>query len=291
MKTSLIPILLAAALLAAIPAAFPAPAGAGIPPSLLAAAPGAGGPAAGAEDASPTLVPQRIYSAREALAPAPAEPGMGSGVSMSPGAGAKNHKLAMLYSLLLPGMGEAYLGHSTRAKGFLVAEGGIWTSFFVFRSQGAHRKDLYREYAKVNAGVAERNDDEFYRIVGNYISSDGPFSANEQVRRDARALYPNDRAAQDAYYAENAYAGDDTWTWNTADELIRFQELRKSSLDAYHRRDLSIGLMVANRLLSVLDVGILAARSTRDGDHASLSWGLDAGPDGPGGRVVLARSF
>jgi len=238
---------------------------------------------------TPHLYPQRLYDAARILEQAPETPG----VALPRSSGEKNPKLAMLYSLLLPGLGEQYLGHTGRAKGFFVAEGGIWTAFAVFRTQGGHRKDLYHEYAQVNAGVKPRNDDDFYRVVGNYLSSDGPYSANEFVRRQARALWPGvdeaSRRAREQYIAENGYFGDNSWDWPSTETLIAYQKMRKSSLDAYHRADLTVGLLLANRLLSVLDVGFLA--KGRGGDHAGLSWHLDAGPEGPGAQLTLARSF
>ena len=65
--------------------------------------------------AAPLLVPDRMYKAEDVLKSATAEEGM---VLATP-SGEKNPKLAMLYSLLLPGLGEHYLGHSTPGEGLL----------------------------------------------------------------------------------------------------------------------------------------------------------------------------
>lgn len=236
----------------------------------------------------PGLGPDRLYDARALLQSDLPE----TAPTLDMGGGEKNPKLAMLYSLVLPGLGEYYLGHTGRAKGFFVAEGAIWTSFAVFRVQGGHRRDLYREFAEVHAGVASRNDDEFYRVIGNYIASDGPFSANEQIRRQARALYPNSPDEQARFFSENAYTGDDAWRWDSPEILDRYHDLRNSSLDAYHRSDLSIGLLVANRLLSIIDAGILGARSQRAATgQARVSWDVQAAPGGPEAKVTLSRAF
>ena len=238
--------------------------------------------------AAPLLVPDRMYAAEDVLRNASSE----SGMVMTTPAGEKNPKLAMLYSLLLPGLGEHYLGHSSRAKGFFVAEGAIWAGFGVFRMQGGHREDLFREYARASAGARVRDDDEYYRVVGNFIASEGPYSANEQVRRTARSIFPNDREQQDEYIAAHEYTGDDAWRWASEEERQRFKDMRSSSIDAYHRANLTVGLMVANRLLSVLDVGLISARSRARGkDQATLSWEIDADRKGPNARVTLSRSF
>jgi len=250
-------------------------------------APAAAGPLETGGSA-PLLMPDRLFDSGTVLRQAQAEPGL----DLTGGGEGKTTRKAMLYSLLLPGLGEHYLGHTTRAKAFFVAEGAIWTTFTVFRVQGSHRKDLYREFAEINAGVPSRDDDDYYRVIGNFDSAEGPFSANEQVRREARAIFPNDPAAQDQYFEENAFLGDDAWDWESTELRDRFKDMRSSSIDAYHRADLSLGLLVANRILSVLDTGLLASRSHRALDTAGrVSWDIDAGREGPGARITLARTF
>ncbi len=204
----------------------------------------------------------------------------------------KNGKLAMLYSLILPGLGEYYLGSKGRATGFFVVEGALWTTYFVSQGDGNHRQTQYKEFAQIHAGVDPRDDSDYYRTIGNYIGADGPFSANEQVRREARLIYPTDREAQEEYFNENAYTGDDAWLWDSTSDLARYQSMRQSSLDSYHTADLTLGLLLANRLLSVLDVGILSAKMNKNLENeTTLSWSLDADARGPGANVVLSRAF
>ena len=162
----------------------------------------------------------------------------------------------------------------------------------MFRTQGGHREDLFREYAQAKAGVSVRDDDEFYRIVGNFVAAEGPYSANEQIRRQARALFPGDREQQDAYIEDHIYTGNDAWRWDSEEERDRFKSMRNSSLDAYHRANLTLGLLVADRLLSVVDVGLISARGrSRGPDQATLSWEIDAARTGPTARILLSRAF
>ena len=238
------------------------------------------------ESPAPRLYPDRLYDSKSLLASA--DPAADPALSETPGP--MSPKLAMLYSLILPGLGEYALGHRQRAAVFFVAEGAIWTSFIVFQSQGSHRKDLYREFASVHAGAGSRDDDDFYRTIGNYIASDGPFSANEQIRREARALFPDDPSLQDAYYAEHAYTGDDAWRWESEQILDRYQEMRDASISAYHKSEFSIGLLVANRLISVVDAGLLAARRNREVQaQTGFRWGIQADPDAA--LFTVSRTF
>jgi len=236
---------------------------------------------------APALVPDRLYDSRSMLAQVA---GQENEPAIAEAKAPSNSRVAMLYSLLLPGLGEYALGHHDRAKVFFLAEGAIWTSYAVFQVQGSHRKDIYQEFARVNAGVAKRDDDEFYRIIGNYASSDGPFSANEQVRREARANYPDDRAKQEEYYQEHAYTGDDTWTWQSQAMLDTYQDMRDASLSAYHNSNFSLGLALANRLISVVDTGILAAKKSRaNATTTGFRWNIEAEPSGA--RLLVSRSF
>jgi hypothetical protein len=247
-------------------------------------------PARGQTD-RPLLVPERIYSAEAVLAAAQSEVDPASDLGATPQP--KSGKLAMLFSLVLPGTGELYLGAKGRAAGFLVAEGLIWTSYFVFEGQGAHREDLYKEFAHVHAGVAPREDDDYYRIIGNFIGSDGPFSANEQVRREARAIFPNDREKQEEYVQENSYQGGDTWQWDSSETFDRYREMRSSSQDSYENANLSLGLLVANRILSVIDVGLISAGQHREykKNQTTVSWNVRAERKGPAATVIVSRTF
>jgi len=249
--------------------------------------------AAGDEVGTPLLGPDRIYSSDALLAAVAETPDTTGSLDLNAVPSPPNGKLAMLMSLVVPGTGELYLGSPGRAAIFFVAEAAIWTSYFVFQSEGNHREDLYQQFAAIHAGVPVRNDDEFYRILGNYISSDGPYSANERVRREARAIFPGNREKQEQYIAENAYTGDNSWEWDSQASFDRFQEMRSSSLDSYQYANLSLGLLVANRIVSVVDTGLLAASKNRElaQQKPQLSWNFTAGRNGPGAQVVLSRSF
>ena len=237
----------------------------------------------------PSLWPERVFDRREFLQTqtTDSQPVLGTRPD------GKNPKLAMLYSLVLPGLGETYLGRPDRAKIFFAAEGAIWTSFAVFQIQGSHRKDLYKEFAEIHAGVPQRDDDTYYRIIGNFLGSDGPFSANETIRRQARAMYPDDPAAQQQFFDENAYSGDDTWMWENETLLGRYREMRSASQGAFRRSELSLGLLVANRLISVLHTGLIGSRRNlaQADDQSRLFWTVEAGRFGPGGQITLTRSF
>ena len=205
---------------------------------------------------------------------------------------------ALLLSVGLPGAGQYYSGRTTRAKVFFLAEAAIWTSFVVFEVQGHLRKDNYIEFAELTAGVnAEGKPDDFYRALGQYMRSDpGPASYNEDVRREARQLYPNDKQAQEQYLQENGYFGADAWEWQSAEDQAHYKSLRKKSQFSYEKAKYMLGLAVANRLLAAMDAARSVARTSKQHGQSQgfrLEMRADYGSPGsaPGMKLCLTRDF
>lgn len=203
---------------------------------------------------------------------------------------------ALLYSLLLPGMGELSLGARGRAAGFFVAEGLIWTHYVWFQVAGGLRRDDYIEQARLNAGVGtDSEDDSYWKLVGQYERSSGSGlgSYEEDVRREARDLYPDDPTAQDAYVSEKLPSGERAWSWGSPELQKAYRATRASSNRAYDRAKYSFAAAILNRLVSAVDTQILHRRLAKDG-QARLDEGTrllaDATPEG-GARLLLLRRF
>lgn len=202
---------------------------------------------------------------------------------------------ALALSALLPGAGQYYAGKKGRAKFFFLTESAIWTSFLVFEIQGYLRKGNYREYAELMTGVeAEGKPDEFYRALGQYVRSDpGPGSYNETIRREARALYPDDRERQEQYLLENGYFGDDAWQWQSGEDQARYKSLRKKSQLSFRRATYMLGLAVANRILAAMDAARSATKpSGPPREPLGLRFEMRPDPDFPSDVVLcLSKSF
>ncbi|MBN1504588.1 MAG: hypothetical protein JW952_05980 [Candidatus Eisenbacteria bacterium] len=205
---------------------------------------------------------------------------------------------ALLLSTALPGAGQYYVGKTTRAKIFFVAEAAIWTSFVVFQVQGHLRKDSYIEYAELAAGVdAEDKPEEFYRAMGQYMRSDpGPSSYNEDVRREARALYPYDREAQERYLQENGYVGEDAWEWQSEEDQAHYRSLRRKSLFSFDKATYMLGLAVANRVIAAMDATrSVAQRSDERRQSSGFRLEMRPNPGSPGSvpgmMLCLTRDF
>ena len=181
----------------------------------------------------------------------------------------------LLRSLTVPGWGQATLGHRTAAAVFGVAEAGIWTAFTSFRIQQQMRRESYERTAMVLGGISlEGRDEEFRRLLGNYLSSD---DYNQYVvYRDAANLYYDDPAAYRAYIEAHVLRGADTWAWNDVSSLLRYRDQRKNAQKAEKRANTALILAFANRLVSALH----AARFAGGPEPPPRSWDIEIAPAG-----------
>jgi hypothetical protein len=189
----------------------------------------------------------------------------------------------LLRSLTVPGWGQASQGHMTSAAVFGLIELGVWTSFAAFRIQEHMRRESYERSAQFLAGIdLGGRDEEFRRIVGNYLSSD---QYNQYVVfRDAANLYLSDLDHPDyagyrAYIAEHELRGEDTWTWQSVDDLLRYRAQRKNTHQASIRANTTVAVAVINRLISAVHAARLHTRSVSK--DAPRSWNFEVTPSDP----------
>jgi hypothetical protein len=214
------------------------------------------------------------------------EPGMTAGIV----AGTPSPLSAAGSSLLLPGLGQYRLGHTLSAKVYFGLEGLCWLAIGSTLWAGHSRADSYRDYAIVFAGVeGTDHPDSYYDNLGRFQTSDGPGGFNESVRRDARDLFYPDAAAMDAYYDAHKVAPSDGWTWRSAGDFHRYAALRDGSKYAYRVALYTAVFAGALRIVSAADAVRLARKAPPAEQVGKVSFGLDAGPQGP--SLYVQTSF
>ena len=144
-----------------------------------------------------------------------------------------------LYSALLPGLGEYKLGHKTKAKYFFGAEALSWLGFAAFKIYGNWKEDDYIEFAaeKANAQL-EGKDDAFIDLVGFYESLDQYNTLGRVSDRERPFLLDT---------PENH------WYWESETDQRAFRDLKNESRSAYRNADFMLGVLVFNRLVSIID--------------------------------------
>jgi hypothetical protein len=180
-------------------------------------------------------------------------------------------KRAISYSLLVPGLGEYFLGRTYRARAFFAVEAAIWTSFVVLRAQGHLREENYKEFVVQFASVSSTShSDDFYKTIGLYDSSDdyeAEFKAEGRLE-----LYPNvGYEALEKYYLDNRIADFEDWVWSSAARRIDYREMRSSSRLAYRRSWYMIAAAAANRIISA--VSVYQAFKSGGGDNTDQAGG------------------
>jgi hypothetical protein len=200
---------------------------------------GALAPGARAENPSPLLPRPGLQALQVEVPPA---------ATTTPIAAPKKHVpvyQAALMSALLPGLGEAYTGHTTRALLSGGAEAAIWISYATFKVQEDNREDRSREFANYYAGALTNGDEDYYKAVGQFVRAEGPGMWNEFVRRQARDT---------GEIVGREYTGSEAWAWTSDQRFIDYRELRRDQLTAEDHAQAALACAIVNRVISVVSV-------------------------------------
>lgn len=200
---------------------------------------------------------------------------------------------AVAWSALLPGLGERYVGHANRARLFHVAEAVIWSAFAFYRIQGDIRENTQIEFAQLQAGAAVEQDRDYYEHIGFWLSLEEWYDI---VRRDARFRFPDDPAAQEAFFEENKRFGEGQgWSWPDDETRTRYRQLRSRTERSYRNARLAVGAAIFNRLASMADALALARSHNRSLREEQARIELRFGPrntvDGLVVGPVLTRRY
>lgn len=150
----------------------------------------------------------------------------------------KNTGLAILYSLLIPGMGELYAGNYSSGKYFTIADAFIWGTFAGFSVYGNWQENNYRNFAVSNAGVNLSNKrDDYFATIGEYISID-QYNTIQELNRD----FDNVLDTETHY-----------WNWENPEDRKTYRNSWSSSEQAYNNVRFAVGALILNRVISAIN--------------------------------------
>jgi len=173
----------------------------------------------------------------------------------------KSVGLGIVYSLLLPGMGELYADAYNTGKYFTIADGVLWGTLIGMNAYSNIQEDNYKSYAATRAGVIHENKDEdFYANIGDYTSV---YSYNDQ-----KALERN----FNEMYDEEAYF----WKWNTTDERRTYRDMWNSSETASNNIRFVVGGLILNRVISAINAARLVSSYNKSLEE-EVSWNFSVG--------------
>jgi len=174
----------------------------------------------------------------------------------------KSVGLGIVYSLLLPGMGELYAGSYNSGKYFTIADGILWGTLIGMNAYSNWQEDSYKTYAASLAGVVNdgNKDEDFYANIGDYTSI---YSYNDQKALERKF---------DEMYDEQTYF----WKWNTTDERRTYRDMWNSSETASNNIRFVVGGLILNRIVSAINAARLVS-SYNNNLEEEVSWNFSVG--------------
>lgn len=174
-------------------------------------------------------------------------------------AGKKNSGLAILYSLLLPGMGELYAESYSSGMYFTIAEGVLWGSYIGMNTYGGWQKDRYESFAISKAGInPSGKDKDFYSRISLY--------SNIEQYNNEKAL---ERKFEEMYDPQQFF-----WRWNSTEERRKYREMWLSSEQTYNDVRFVVGAMLLNRLASAVNAVRLVSKYNSRLDEQSWNFSI-----------------
>ncbi|MEW6193832.1 MAG: hypothetical protein AB1521_01580 [Bacteroidota bacterium] len=186
--------------------------------------------------------------------------------------GRKSPALAILYSMLLPGMGELYAGSYDKGYYFTVADGVLWGVFAGFNIYGNWQEDNYKSFAQSNGGVNNENkDEEYYAIIGVYSSIDD-YNTTQELNRDFNKVYNTS-----THY----------WKWNSDAERKEYRNMWSSSEGAFNNVRFAVGALILNRIISAVNAVRLVSAHNKSLTE-QIGWNVSFGVEN---KATLPSSF
>jgi len=180
--------------------------------------------------------------------------------------GKKSIPLAALYSLLLPGMGELYVGNYSSGKYFTVAEGLLWITLIGFDRYGTWVQNDARNFAAQHAGVnISGKTDRYFVDIGDYQNIT---DYNDEMLRN--------RQPYKMYDMKTAM-----WNWDSKSNRLYYRDLRISSDRAFNNVSFVAAAIGINHLVSAINAAMRAksynnslSQDNYINIHASVMGGL-----------------
>ena len=173
----------------------------------------------------------------------------------------KSAGLAIVYSLLLPGMGELYADAYDSGVYFTIADGVLWGTYIGMNVYGNWQKDRYISYAQTNADITTENkDDDYYATISEYLSID--------QYNDQKAF---ERNFDEMYNTEQYF-----WKWNTSEERKTYRDMWVSSEQTLNDVRFVVWGLLLNRVVSAINAVRLVSRYNNNLSQ-EVGWNVSLG--------------
>lgn len=177
----------------------------------------------------------------------------------------KNIAIAILYSALLPGMGELYANNYESGKYFTIADVALMGVYFGVNTYGDWKKENYKSFAKTYGGISltSKNDD-YFATIGNYKNID-QYNDEKALEQRFKEMFDKDMM---------------NWKWETETQRREYRGMWMSSQHAYNNLQFVVGAMLINRLGSIINaVRSVVAYNKNLSEQTSWNLYFDANPN------------
>ncbi len=181
-------------------------------------------------------------------------------VQLQPTMEKKSPGLAILYSVLLPGMGELYAGDYSSGMYFTIADAVFWGGVAGFNIYGNWQKDNYRSFAASSGGAKlDGKDDDYFSNISLYVDV-YEYNKVQELNRNFDQIYD----------VETHF-----WDWKTNDKRSEYRSMWKSSESAFNNVRFAVGALIVNRVISAINAVRLVSAYNNKVDE--MSWNLSMG--------------
>lgn len=190
----------------------------------------------------------------------------------------KSPGLAIIYSFLLPGMGELYAGDYSTGQYFTIADGVLWGFLFGFNTYGNWQENNYKSFLRSEGGGNPiGKDEDFFANVGLYVDID-QYNRRQELDRNFNAIYDEEK-----YY----------WKWDSQNQRREYRSMWLSSENAYNNLRFAAGALLLNRVVSIINAVRLVSAHNRELTEKpglEISFGVDNSPDFQSRMNIYFRS-
>lgn len=168
----------------------------------------------------------------------------------------KSVALSAIYSLMLPGMGELYVGDYSVGKYFTIAEVSLWITWTGFQMYGGWIQTDARNYAVQHADVSTAGkNDQYFIDIGNFQSV---YAFNQEMLRERNPYQTYDVSSSSF------------WSWDADANREHYRQLRISSDETYNDSRYVIAAVVINHLASAINAARNAIAHNKNAAQSSL---------------------
>lgn len=172
-------------------------------------------------------------------------------------------------SLLLPGSGELALGKQKTGAVMLTADIIALSTYFHLDGRIKDLGQSYKEYAHTYADADMHQNDQFYLDLQSYTSSEEYNDYYVMIARNYFLIEHYDPIGFNDYVSSHIYGDDLSWEWKTGENWKEYKKIRTQYQKARLNKNLALGAMLLNRMISLIDVAFTRGKPHNVEIHVS----------------------